>query len=287
MKDILIFVLIVVALALGATTALFYYTKPDTVEVPVEVVNDVPYFKYRWKTVEVEKVVTSQPEVEIVVRKEKEYITGQIVRIVKVPEVEIVHHREEIPITVEVLVTPTVPAPVEFFDTDTADAIHKPVSSKPGEDPNIAGRHQGWYYLIRLVEGLYRLSYRCEPRKADYKGNPFGRMLHNQTTRLESIYRHGSVYSLVNINESAGSEMLRVSATNSTLATDVNIGGTWGSSTDRSYDYSNGRSILQGDYYLRLWNECIASTVRVAICKVPHEEYIDERCPIYGFKTGG
>ena len=67
-KDFLIFVLIVAALALGATTALFYYTKPDTVEIPVEVTSKEAVRVERIKTIpEVERVVTREVQVPVTV----------------------------------------------------------------------------------------------------------------------------------------------------------------------------------------------------------------------------
>ena len=101
-KDFLIFVLIVVALALGATTTLLYLTPPEEVVRVEKVTNDVPYFKYRWKTVEVEREVTVKPEVivETVVSDVHVQVTKVQTVVVKVPvevtrEVDRYHYYRE------------------------------------------------------------------------------------------------------------------------------------------------------------------------------------------------
>lgn len=101
-KDFLIFVLIVVALALGATAALFYLTPPEEVVKIERVKERVPINKYTVKTVVVEREVTVKPEVivETVVSDVHVQVTKIQTVVVKVPvevtvEVDRYHYYRE------------------------------------------------------------------------------------------------------------------------------------------------------------------------------------------------
>ena len=192
---------------------------------------------------------------------------------------------KEVPIgvreTVVVAATRTPVPPVEFFNSKTAVNLLYP-NRDPNEKNRPYDRHNGWYFHLRLGEGTYMLSYGCTSQVDLRSVDGFFNSFDHRNIRLESLYRHGNIYNLVRSSKYRGALMMEVSDTQETILHSVNIGGGWGKSRDKLYNYLDGDVMLSGDYYLRVGSHCHYDYMKVTVCKVESREDLDDRCPWTG-----